>query len=114
MAKYYGAIGFCSSREETSPGVWEDVITEINYYGDILRNSRDYTVSDSINGEITVSNSISILADPYANQHFFNIRYALWSNVYWTVKDVEVKTPRLVLKLGGEYNGPKGASAGGA
>ena len=38
MAKFYGAIGFGESVE-TVPGVWEDLITERNYYGDVVRNT---------------------------------------------------------------------------
>lgn len=104
MAKFYGEIGYGESVE-TKPGVWTDVITEYHYYGDVLRNARGLESGDKVNNDLTVSNSISIIADAYANNHFFAMRYIKWAGAYWTVSDVEVKSPRLILRLGGLYNG---------
>jgi hypothetical protein len=106
MAKFYGAVGYGHSME-TSPGVWEDVITERNYYGDVVKISRKLQEGESVNNNITVSNSIEIVADAYANEHFFAIRYIYWAGTTWVVSDVDVRSPRLVLRLGGVYNGPK-------
>lgn len=106
MAKFFGKIGYGIS-EETAPGVWEDVITEKDYYGDVIRNSRGLQETDKVNNDLTVGNSISVVADAYANEHFFAIRYIRWAGAYWTVSDVEVVSPRLTLRLGGVYNGPK-------
>ena len=89
--------------------MWVDVITERNYYGDVVRNTRRLEDGDYLNGEITVNNSISIVADPYALNHFFTMRYIRWSGALWTIKDVEVQSPRLLLRLGGVYNGPVAA-----
>jgi hypothetical protein len=106
MAKFYGQVGYGYS-EETTPGVWEDVITEKPYYGDVIRNTRKLESGESLNNDISVGNSISLIADEYANQHFFNIKYVRWAGVLWTVSTVEVKSPRLILSLGSVYNGPK-------
>lgn len=108
MAKFFGAIGYAQSVE-TAPGVWEDQITERKYYGDVVRNTRKLQDGADLNPDITVSNSISIVADAYANEHFFAIRYVEWAGTLWTVLDVEVKSPRLLMRLGGVYNGPKPA-----
>lgn len=110
MAKFYGAIGYGIS-ELTAPGVWEDRIIEKKYYGDVIRNSRKIEAEGKINYDISVGNSISIVADAYANEHFFAIRYIDWAGTSWTVTDVVVESPRLVLRLGGVYNGPKAAVA---
>lgn len=104
MAKFYGEIGYGESVE-TAPGVWEDVVTEYSYYGDVIRNTRQLNAGDNVNSDITVNNSISIVADAYANEHFFAIRYIKWAGTLWTVTEVEVKSPRLVLRMGGVYNG---------
>lgn len=106
MAKFFGKVGYGVS-EETAPGVWSDVITEVQYYGDILRNTRQESNGAKINDDLTVSNSISIVADPFAVQNFFAIRYVEWMGSLWNVSDVEVQIPRLLLRLGGVYNGPK-------
>jgi hypothetical protein len=74
MAKFYGPVGYAESVE-TSPGVWKDVITERNYFGDVTRNSRRIQEGEfTTSSDLTVENSISIVADAYANDHFFAMR----------------------------------------
>lgn len=106
MAKFYGEIGYSSDATETSPGVWEEGIVEYKYYGDVIRNTRKMQEDQTVNADLTVNNSISIVADAYAREHFFAMRYIRWMGTLWIVSDVEVQSPRLVLRLGGRYNGP--------
>lgn len=105
MARFYGKVGYGESVE-TSPGVYEDVLTEVAYYGDVIRNTRAMQENQKVNFDLTVNNSISIVADPYANEHFFAIRYVEWAGTKWIVSEVDVLSPRLLLRLGGKYNGP--------
>lgn len=105
MARFYGKIGY-GEAVEISPGVWIDEVVEYEYYGDVIRNTRQLQPGEYLNNEISVSNSISVVADAYANEHFFAIRYVEWAGALWTVSDVEVQSPRLILRLGGVYNGP--------
>ena len=104
MAKYYGRIGYAETIE-TVPGVWEEVITERNYYGDVMRNSRRWETGESLNDNLVVSNSISIVADDYAYAHFAYIRYVEWMGALWKPSSVEVQRPRIILQIGGVYNG---------
>jgi len=104
--RFSGKVGY-GVTVETAPGVHEDQITEIPYFGDVVRNSLKFKDGESVNNDLSVSNSISILADEYARGHFFNIRYVEWRGALWTVTDVEVQSPRLLLSLGGVYNGPR-------
>ncbi len=104
MAKFYGKIGYAKSVE-TSPGVWKKQITERNYYGELVRNTRSLQTADKINDDINVANEISIVADPFANSNFHNMLYVEYMNVKWKIRNVEVRYPRLILTLGGEYNG---------
>jgi hypothetical protein len=103
--KFFGAIGFAISTE-IRPGVWDDVIHEREYRGDVVRNTRRLEAGEKVNSDLAVDNSISIVADPYASEHFFAMRYISWAGTLWTVTTVEVQSPRLVLRLGGVYNGP--------
>lgn len=105
MAKFYGAVGY-ASNEELRPGVWQDVITEREYYGDVLRDTSQLRTGENLNNDITIGNSFSIVADAYANEHIFAIRYISWAGTLWDVTDIEVKSPRLILRVGGVYNGP--------
>lgn len=105
MAKFSGMVGFAAPATETEPGVWEETITERTYFGDVVRNTRQLVQSEKVNFDLSVNNSISIVADPYASANIFAIRYVKWAGALWTVTDVEVQSPRLLLRLGGVYNG---------
>lgn len=105
MPRFYGKVGY-GVTVETAPGVWADSITEYTYFGDVVRNSVKFREGESVNNDLSVGNSISIVADAYANEHFFAIRYVEWAGALWTVSEVEVQSPRLILRLGGVYNGP--------
>lgn len=104
MAKFYGAIGY-AEMVETAPGVIREQITERNYYGELIRNSRGLQSGDQLNDDITIANEISILADPYANQNFHSMRYIEFMGTKWKIRNVEVRFPRLILTTGGVYNG---------
>lgn len=107
MAKFFGAVGY-GETVETAPGVLEDVVTEYQYYGDVERNGRGLLTGDKVNDDLSVDVSVSIVADAYANEHIFAMRYVRWSGALWKVSHVEVQRPRLILRLGGVYNGPVG------
>ncbi|MET0787483.1 MAG: hypothetical protein ABWY25_12355 [Paenisporosarcina sp.] len=107
MARFFGTVGYGNSVETPSDsGIWADVITESSYFGDVIRNTRKLESGESLNDDILVGNSISIVADEYAIEHFFKIKYVRWMGVLWTVTSVEVRSPRLILSLGSVYNGP--------
>ncbi len=107
MARFYGNIGYSTGTVEKSPGVWDDNITEFAYTGNVIRSARGLETGTSVNDDISVSNSISIVADAYANEHIFAMRYVSWQGALWKIQEVEVVRPRLLLRLGGVYNGPK-------
>ena len=104
MGKFYGSIGYAETIE-TSPGVWVEQITERKYYGDVNRDSRRLQSANQLNDNINVSSEISIVADPYAYNHFHSMRYVEFMGAKWKVSTVEPKPPRLILTLGGLYNG---------
>ncbi|QBZ73574.1 hypothetical protein SEA_ROSAASANTEWAA_10 [Streptomyces phage RosaAsantewaa] len=106
MARFRGKVGYGESVE-TAPGVWEDVITEVTYAGDVLRNSLKFREGQSVNDDLSVSNSISVIADDSLIEQISALRYVVWAGAYWSISEVEVQRPRLLLRLGGVYNGPK-------
>ncbi len=106
MARFFGVVGYGSSTEIES-GIWSDVITEREYYGDVTYTQRRLQEADKLNDDIVTSNAISIVADAYAYENFVDIRYVEWAGTLWTVDTVEVQSPRLLLRLGGVYNGPR-------
>lgn len=111
MARFHGEVGYGEPVEKT-PGNWVNKITEFPYTGDVIRNVRNLeSQGDKVNADISLGNSISIVADEYAIKHFALIKYVRWGGVLWTVPTVEVRRPRLILSLGGVYNGPTPGTA---
>lgn len=104
MAKYYGAVGYVETTED-APDVFVEHATERMYKGDLVKNNRRLEKGIGLNDDVTISNSISIVADPYANEHIYAIRYVKWRGHAWKVSSIEVEPPRIVLTLGGIYNG---------
>ena len=104
MAKYFGSIGYADTVE-TQPGIFKEQIVVKDYYGDIIRNNRRLENSEQVNDDINITNQISIVSDPYAIENFWKIRYVTFMDQKWKVKTVDVEFPRLILTLGGLYNG---------
>ena len=115
MAKFYGVIGFAvNPREGTGEDegvVKEQPVIERRYYGDIIQNNRRFENGSDINDNLQINNRISIVADAYAQRHFYAMKYVLWMGTRWKVSNVEVQHPRLILNIGGVYNGPTPGSA---
>lgn len=103
MAKFYGVIGY-SETKEVCPGVWEEVITERSYFGDVLQFGRRWESGEHLNDNLNINNKLSIVADPFACENFHMIRYIEWVGAKWKVTNVEVQFPRLILTVGGVYN----------
>lgn len=106
MARWFGAIGFAEMME-TSPGIHKQVITERQYYGEVLRNTFRYQGADQVNDNVNVSNEISIVSDLFAETHFHAIAYVEFMGSRWKVSNVEVARPRLKLTIGGLYTNGK-------
>lgn len=105
MAKWYGQIGFAQAVE-TDLDVWTEQIIEHNYYGDVLYNSKSsYLRNTEINEGFNVSNKISFVADPYARENMYQMKYATFMGTKWKIASVEVEYPRLTISLGGLWNG---------
>jgi len=105
MARYFGKVGYGENVDQGN-GVWKLVITERSYYGDVTRNYRRSQEEEKVNDNLRTSTQLSIVSDTYANDHFSAIRYAEWKGVRWKVTSVSEAHPRLILELGGVYNGP--------
>lgn len=110
MAKFFGEIGY-GETVTIRPGVSQVVFTKRNYYGDITRNSRMLQNSGQVNDDINVSNTISIIADPFAYQNFHLMKYVEFMGAKWKISNVEVQYPRLILTIGGVYNDSDGETS---
>ena len=105
MGKFYGKVGFVTS-EETSPGIWEEIVTEKECYGEIARDIRRWNVaSERLNDDVSIDGQINIIGDPYTFKNFSFIRFVEYMGVPWKVNSVESQYPRIILHTGGVYNG---------
>lgn len=104
MSKWFGKIGYAVTGE-TEPGVWEDTIVVRDYYGDLTSDRRKRQSSGNINDDINLANVISIIADPFAIENCSHMAYAEIMDAKWKITEVEVQYPRLILTIGGVYNG---------
>lgn len=102
--RYCDTVGY-GIPTDRGDGVWSDSITERTYYGDVLSVTRYLETSDKVNDDVRLTQRISIVADAFAYENFSFIKYASWMGSLWTVTSVEVERPRLLLSLGGVYNG---------
>ena len=105
MPKFSGPVGF-GHQVEIRRGVFELQITEKTYFGDVVNNSLAATEADKVHSDLLVSSSIRIVADAYANENLGAMRYIKWMGTLWVVARVTPQRPRLLLQLGGPYNGP--------
>lgn len=102
MAKWFGKVGYAVT-EETEPGIWEETITEREYYGDVISNRFKHQNSGDVNDDKNISQIISIVADPFAYQHCSEIIYVEYMGSKWKASDIEPMFPRLQLTIGGVY-----------
>lgn len=107
MTRFAGVIGYGEVMEvPTGSGDWKEVITERSYFGRVIRNSRRIQAEGKVNFDLSVQNSIEIVADAYARDNMEKLRYAMWNGNRWIVDEITEQRPRLILRLGALYNGP--------
>ena len=105
MAKWCGKIGYAKTTE-TEPGLWEDAIIERMYYGDVISDRRNRQNSGGVNDNINLANVISIIADPFAYENCSYMAYIEIMGAKWKISNIDAsQRPRLVLTIGGAYNG---------
>lgn len=106
MNKFFGKIGYLTNEENPpDSGVWIENIDERDYYGDVIKFSSRWQKAEGLNDDIVINNRISILADPFAYENFQHMKYVVFMGAKWTITSVEVEYPRILLTLGGVYNG---------
>ena len=102
--KWSGTIGFADTSED-APSVYVEHLTERRYYGDVVEFGRQMQGSGQINEDVTVGNQLSVLGDPFAQSNLYAMRYVTFLGQKWKVTGVKVQYPRLILTLGGLWNG---------
>jgi hypothetical protein len=114
MAKFYGIIGYAISEEtlienddgdEIGTGKWTDEVVERSYTGDVLKNIRGWQVSEKVNPDSTISDTISIIADGFTLANMHSMKYVKWRDACWAINSVRVERPRVIVEIGGLFSG---------
>jgi hypothetical protein len=110
MSKYAGLVGYVT-QEESVPGVWSQVEKTSTMKGDIIRqsstNGNGARISDTgkINDDISLSHRVSLLGDAYAFNNYYAIKWIKIDGHKWQVTSVELQRPRIIITVGGLWNG---------
>lgn len=103
MARFYGKVGYITTIEK-NPGVYVAEETVLYYFGDVIKNGTKWQQGIGANDDINVNVEISIMADPYAYEHFSEIKYVEFMGANWKVISAVPDRPRISLYLGGLWN----------
>ena len=106
MSKWFGKVGYALPAHETEPGIWKSGIVEHEYYGDLTTDRRKRQSSGEIVDNINLADEISIVADPFAYENCSYITYVEIMGTKWRVTEIDPsQRPRLILTIGGVWNG---------
>lgn len=104
MARFAGLVGYVT-QEEKVPGVWSPSENPRVMKGDIIRQSSSVQNDNKVNSDISLGHRISLIGDAYAFDNYYNIKWIDVDGCKWETTSVEVQRPRIIVSLGGRYNG---------
>lgn len=104
--KYFGKLGI-AEQVETSPGVWDETITEHDVVGDLMQRTETMDTGDSILPRYVTTTTVSVLARHVGHVDNSNLRYL--TNIggkRWVIASAVNQPPRMVMYVGEEWHGP--------
>lgn len=104
MSKFAGLVGY-ATQEETVPGVWSPVEKTVMMKGDVIRQSSSVQNDDKVNSDIALNHRVSLMGDSYAFDNYYNLKWIQLHGRKVEVSSVELQRPRLIVSVGGVYNG---------
>lgn len=104
MARFAGLVGYVT-QVESVPGIWSPEETSKMMKGDIIKQSSTVQNGDKVNSDVTLNHRVSLLGDAYAFDKYFNLKWIEVDGRKWEISSVEVQRPRLIVSLGGLWNG---------
>lgn len=103
MTRYSGLVGY-GQQVEVEPGVWDTEDKEVMMKGDLLRQNAN--IQDSgINDKVSLNHRVSLIGDAYAFDNYYNMKWVTVNGFKWAVSAIELQRPRLIVTLGGIWNG---------
>lgn len=104
--KYSGLAGFEKKHNEVRPGVLQNQIKEVRIKGDVINYGHSLNPTQgSDQQDVHIRNRLSIVMNPYLRDNFSSLVYVIFMNVKWEVSSFTINGPRVIIDLGGVYNG---------
>jgi len=104
MTKFAGLVGY-ATQEETVPGVWSPVEKPVMMKGDVISQASSVQNDGKVNSDITLNHRVSLIGDAYAFENYYNLKWIELNGMKWEISSVELRRPRLIVTVGGLYNG---------
>lgn len=104
MTKFRGSIGIDRGSVETSLGIFEPEIEEVEITGE-MRNLRARWQGHEQRDSVSARHVLSIVTPESSIIDYTEVVYVVWQSRNWSVVSIEYKRPRIELTLGGLYNG---------
>lgn len=104
MTRFRGIIGLNRGPVESSPGIFEESIDELEVVGDLMSLGLRWPGAGMQDG-LSAKHILSIITPEDESVDFNEVVYVEWNGRKWNVVSIEFKRPRINLTLGGLYNG---------
>ena len=104
MTKFRGSIGIDRGSVESSPGIFEPLIEDVEVTGE-LRNPTASWRGHEQRDTVSARHVLSIVTPEDSIIDFSEVVYVIWQGQKWSVVSIQYKRPRIELTLGGKYNG---------
>lgn len=108
--KYKGLVGFVS-QGETVPGVWSPIENPKMMKGDVISlsssNGNGSRIADTgkVNDDVSLNHRVSLMGDTYAFDNYLKMKWIQIGNTKFEINSVEIRRPRLIVSIGGVWNG---------
>lgn len=103
--RYAGHLGV-SEEVETSPGVWENRITEQEVLGTMKTLTETHASEDNVHPNVSSTRSVVVGALGIGPQDHSSIKYITHVGKRWTPSSIVDEPPNIRVYFGEEYNGP--------
>lgn len=104
MTRFRGNIGLNRGPVETSPGIFEQLIEDVEVVGNLLSLGFRWP-EVGMQDSLSAKHILSIITPEDESVDFNEVVYVEWNGRKWNVNSIEYKRPRINLTLGGLYNG---------
>lgn len=103
--RYSGKFGY-GQNVETSPGIWEDVVTERDHLGVVVQSTEAFSVANSVLPQYRTTTSVSVLSDGVLKESYTDLIYVTYKGERWSIGSIVEEWPKLTIHIGEVYNGP--------